>query len=355
MLDPFTWSKVPWSSVQRPLLVVIVDTEAEFVWRSKAPRKAVGVSSAKKLELTQRIFDKFDCRPTYVLDFPVSSRDESFRPVRELVASGRCEIGAHLQPWDNPPMVEALDEFNSYPGNLPPELERAKLVLLTDTIEGNVGRRPRIYKAGRYGVGPATEMILAELGYEIDASVVPGTDLRRFLGPDFRRCGVEPYWFGRYGRLLELPLTVGFTGLFARSGVAIYQFASALRMTRLRVPGILAHLGLLDRITLTPEGVELPDLCRLTKALLRTGQRIFSFTYHSSSLVAGNTPYVRTSADLEGFLERIESYLEFFMGEIGGAAATPFEVRALAARLSDQHCGSGLMSASALQNAQSAE
>ena len=73
---------------------------------------------------------------------------------------------------------------------------------------------------------------------------------------------------------------------------------------------------------------------RLTRALLREGHRVFSFTYHSPSLAPGNTPYVRTQADLSAFLQRIDQYLDFFTGEIGGRAATPFEVKALAEKWS---------------------
>jgi hypothetical protein len=64
--------------------------------------------------------------------------------------------------------------------------------------------------------------------------------------------------------------------------------------------------------------------------LLRRGHRVFSFTYHSPSLEPGNTPYVRNQVDLRGFLRRIEQYLDFFTGEVGGRAATPFEIKALA-------------------------
>jgi len=44
---------------------------------------------------------------------------------------------------------------------------------------------------------------------------------------------------------------------------------------------------------------------------------------------------VRTEADLRGFLNRIEQYLDFFTGEVGGRAATPFEVKALAEQFSE--------------------
>jgi hypothetical protein len=110
------------------------------------------------------------------------------------------------------------------------------------------------------------------------------------------------------------------------------------RLKALHVPGILARLRLVERITLTPEGISFDEQRRLTRALLHEGQRVFSFSYHSPSLAPGNTPYVQNQGDLRRFLHRIEQYLEFFAGEVGGRAATPFEVKALAERWSSpQH------------------
>jgi hypothetical protein len=106
------------------------------------------------------------------------------------------------------------------------------------------------------------------------------------------------------------------------------------RLKALHVPGILARLHLIERISLTPEGISFEEQRRLTRALLRDGQRVFNFAYHSPSLAPGNTPYVRSDADLRAFLYRIEEYLEFFLGEVGGRPATPFEVKALAERWS---------------------
>jgi hypothetical protein len=92
---------------------------------------------------------------------------------------------------------------------------------------------------------------------------------------------------------------------------------------------------LVERIILTPEGISFEEQRRLTRALLRQGHRVFSFAYHSPSLAPGNTPYVRTEADLGAFLKRIEQYLNFFFEEVGGRAATPFEVKALAEQCSE--------------------
>jgi len=338
MLDSSTWRTIDWPAEQSPMVVVVVDTEAEFDWARQRPRRAMGVASVKSQMKVQRIFERYQVRPTYVLDYPVSSTPEAYEIIRELHRSGTCEIGAHLQPWDNPPFFERKTDENSYPGNLPFELEREKLVRLTRIIQENVGVQPRIYKAGRYGVGRATERILAELGYEIDLSVVPGTDLTRQFGPDFSHCGAHPYWFGEAPALLEIPLSIGYTGLLAHTGSLAYALTMNERLKALHVPGILARLRLIERITLTPEGISFDEQRRLTRALLHEGQRVFSFCYHSPSLAPGNTPYVQNETDLRGFLRRIEQYLEFFAGEVGGRAATPFEVKALAERWSSlQH------------------
>jgi hypothetical protein len=314
----------------------VVDTEAEFDWDSSRLRCTAGVASIKGLRQVQPVFERYNVRPTFVVDYPVSTIPEGYKVIRDFHQSGVCEVGAHLHPWDTPPFVEEITDRNSYAGNLAPEVEREKLVRLTAAIARNIGIQPRIYKAGRYGVGAATPRILAELGYEIDASVLPGTDLRPHCGPDFSRCPAHPYWFGSDpAALLELPLSVGYTGPLGRFPALARALATHPFLKGLHLPGVLSHLGLLDRIVLTPEGITFDEQRRLTHAMLRRGYRVFSLTFHSPSLAPGNTPYVRDVAQLHSFLRRIEQYLDFFMTELGGRPATPFEVRerALALRL----------------------
>ncbi len=325
---------VAWPAGQRPMLTVVVDTEAEFDWVSSRSRRAVGVRSVKALRRVQPLFEKFNVRPTFVLDYPVSTLPEGFEVIRDLYQSGVCEVGAHLQPWDAPPFVEELTERNSYAGNLAPEVEREKLIRLTAAIVENIGVQPRIYKAGRYGVGVATPRLLQELGYEIDASVVPGTDLRRDFGPDFSRCPAHPYWFGSDPALLEVPMSVGYTGLLAGFPAIARALTTHRLVTASRLRGVLARLHLLDRIVMTPEGITFEEQRRLTRAMLRRGYRVFSLTFHSPSLAPGNTPYVRDAAQLQSFLRRIEQYLEFFTTEVGGHAVTPFEIKERAMRIS---------------------
>ncbi len=306
---------------------MVVDTEEEFDWGQGFSRSALGVDHMKHQHKAQRLFARYGIRPTYVVDYAIASQETGFRELRDWFADGQCGLGAHLHPWVNPPFDEELSAFNSYPGNLPHLIERTKLARLTDTIENNLGHRPTIYRAGRYGIGPMTAAILGELGYEIDTSVVPLTDFGADGGPDFNGFPTDPFWFGPGNRLLEIPLTVGWCGLLRAHGGALQPSLISDLGMRFHLPGVFARLRLFERIRLTPEGANFGELKRLTDTLLGSGTRVFVLSYHSPSLVPGNTPYVRTSAELDQFLGKIDRFCEYFLGACGGLASSPYDVR----------------------------
>jgi hypothetical protein len=275
----------------------------------------------------QRIFRRRSIVPTYVLDHPVATSEAARRFFGQLLDRGECEVGAHLHPWVNPPDEEEVSAANSYPGNLPPALERRKIEVLTEAVETALGVRPRVYKAGRYGLGAATPATVAALGYEVDASVAPHSSFATDGGPDFRGWPDEPFWFGPERQILEAPVTRGFAGRAAVAGPALHAFTEIALGRRLRLGGLAARLGLFERIALSPEGSSLDELKRLTRALVAGGTRLLSFCYHSPSLSPGNTPYVRSGEELRRFLDTASSYFDFFAEEIGGRFVTLSEAR----------------------------
>ncbi|WP_201153347.1 polysaccharide deacetylase family protein [Rhodothalassium salexigens] len=313
----------------RPLLCVVIDTEEEFDWSAPFDRASRGVTNIAHQDRAQALFARYGITPTYVIDHPVAATADAAATLKGYQDAGSALIGAHLHPWVNPPYDEAVTRRHSYPGNLPAALERAKLAVLTETIAKAFGHRPTIYKAGRYGLGPNTPAILADLGYEIDASVVPYTSFAADTGPDFTAEG--PWVHGLAGApgVMELPLSVGFAGALRGRGRALFPRLSGRRGMALRLPGIAARSGLLERIRLSPEGADADDHIRLVRALHHDGVRVFSYTYHSPSMVPGHTPYVRTPADLDRFLSEMERFFAFFFGGFGGVATTPPQVRAL--------------------------
>jgi hypothetical protein len=305
---------------QRPVLVVIIDTEEEFPWNQPFDRANVGTTSiAGQPAIHEQVFDKFGIVPTYVVDWPVATTPASVATLRSLMQEGRCEIGTHLHPWVSPPYDEEVTRRNSYAGNLPRELEYDKLRMLTEAITASFGRAPVTFKAGRYGLGPHTAESIAALGYEIDASVVPYSSFADDGGPDFSSYDEDPYWFMAGGRqLLELPVTTGYSGWLRARGPQLYQMAQQPWARSARMGGILARSGALERIRLSPETASDAEMRRLTTSLRADGCEVFSLTYHSPSLVAGHTPYVRTEADLVRFIATVHDYCAWFRDEVGG-------------------------------------
>jgi hypothetical protein len=301
---------------ERPVLLALVATEEEFDWSAAFSRAETSTRAIDDLHLAQELFESFGLVPTYALDYPVAQqRGATFRP---WLARGTCEVGAHLHPWVNPPHDEVVGDLASFPGNLPPRLEHAKLAALVAAIENGTGARPRVYQAGRYGIAPHTHTHLAELGFRVDASVAPPFDYRTEGGPNFARFPTEPYWVDRVGGLLEVPVTGAYLGGFASVGPHLHGLVRGRAMDRMRVGGVLSRLKLLERSRLSPEGHGSDDMIRLVRHLARRGQRVFTFYFHSPTLTPGCTEYVRDAADRQRFLDDARRFLDWFLGELGG-------------------------------------
>lgn len=307
---------------ERPTLLAVIDTESEFDWSQGVAADRGAVRSIEKLGAVQAIFERFGVTPCYVIDYPVATGATSAAVLREMAERG-AEIGAHLQPWTTPPFPEPVNDRHAFPGNLPLWLQRQKLVRLGAAIEQAVGIKPRVFKAGRYGIGAATLALLEELDYAVDLSVAPGFDYRAEQGPDFREFGAEPFWFGRDRPLLELPTTSGFSGALRAGGAGLWNWLDRPALRQVRARGILDRTGLFSRIRLSPEGYSLAQMKRLTLDFIASGQSFLTLSFHSSSLQPGFTPYCRNEADVETLLARVADYLAFFREELGGAAASP--------------------------------
>jgi hypothetical protein len=313
-------------AAERPILLVVVDTEEEFDW-SRFDRRNTAVTAMAELHAAQRVCDAHGIVPTYVADYPVVTQAEGIAPLREILAAGRCVVGAHLHPWVTPPFTEEVCARNSYPGNLGRELEQAKLRRLTDAIAANFGQRPVVYKAGRYGLGPDTYAILEAEGFEIDLSPSPPYDFSADGGPDYSRHDARPFWFDARRRLLGIPNTGAWVGIAGRSAHRLWGLANRPLARAVHAPGVLGRLGVVSRLRLSPEGFALADLRRLTRFLLRRGQRVFAFSYHSSSLKPGCTQYVRTTDERAAFLATMDAFFHFFLRDLGGVTMTPLQLR----------------------------
>ncbi|WP_165585636.1 glycosyltransferase [Roseococcus sp. SYP-B2431] len=306
-----------------PLLITMVDAEEAFDWSRPFRRDALDVSSMGVQWRAHRVFERHGVVPLYLADHPVAAQPAGREPLRDLLRSGACEIGAQMHPWVTPPFDEALGERNSYAGNLPVELELAKARHLTEVLAEAFGEAPRIFRTGRFGAGLRTADILKSLGYAADSSVTPCWPPEGMAWPWLT---AHPYWADREKTLMEIPVSAALVGHLSRA-TRLAPFVLQSRMQRLRVAGAMSHLGLMERIRLSPEGMTIEEAKRLARHMLAIGHRVFVLTYHSPSLAAGNTPYVRNGEDLARFLDWLDQFYGFFASELGGRFGSWRDVR----------------------------
>lgn len=278
-----------------PRFILTVDTEEEFDWNAPFKRSGHSLDHVPRLRKFQQFCEGLNVTPIYLIDYPIATSSAATEILREAVMAGRAEVGVQLHPWVNPPHDEEVNNFNSFAGNLPAELERAKFRVLHDQIVDSIGVKPLIYRAGRYGLGPHTSQLLRDMGMAIDSSVRARFDYSASGGRNYRDHPLQPYWVDGERTLLELPLTTVFAGALHRFGDWLYP--ALWRVPSLR--GALARIGLLDRIPLTPEGVTAREAIKGIDAALAEGLPLLVLSFHSPSLHPGHTPYVRHEDDLD--------------------------------------------------------
>lgn len=279
--------------------ILTVDTEEEFDWGQPIRREGYTLHSVARLARFQEFCEGVGVVPIYLVDYPIASSPAACEALRPAIAAGKAEVGVQLHPWVSPPHDEDVSEFNSFAGNLPATLEREKFRRLRDAIEQGFGATPLIYRAGRYGLGPNTASILSDHGIAIDTSVRSRFDYSAGGGPNYRDHPVVPWWVDRERGLMELPLTTVYWGLLRQFGPWLYP--KMWRVPQLR--GLLARIGMLERIPLTPEGVTLDEAIRGIDIAIDEDLPLLVFSFHSPSLAPGFTPYVRSESDLDAFYD----------------------------------------------------
>jgi hypothetical protein len=305
-----------------PRLVITLDTEPDNEWgrpRVATTRNARFVPRFHELCLATGPFPV-----TYLLTLEMAEDPFLRDYLVPRLRAGECEVGAHLHPWNTPPLVPLTDDdlrHHPYPFEYPEDVQRAKLATLVEAIERNYAVRPVSYKAGRWGLDGFHAGLLDEMGFRADTSVCPGInwgpskgDPRRSGGPNYNRAPLLPYRLSatdvcRAGDLdvWEVPPTIVFYSAAGRlvPGVrALYR-----RYRRVR--------RAFDRYRLGAEWLRpyphmtVERLKKVTRLARRAGTPLLNLTLHSSELMPGGSPYNRTEAAVNDLHGRLERFLVF--------------------------------------------
>jgi hypothetical protein len=300
-----------------PLCTVLIDAEEDFDWQRPVQGVAYDVGCMRHLSDLQSILGAYGAVPTYLLTYPVLQDAAIVAALRGRIARGQCLVGIQLHTWVTPPFGEAAEVKNSFGANLTAEREEEKLLALMDLFQRRFGEPPKVFRAGRYGLGPHTPALLEKHGFLIDTSLAPCTSFGDEEGPDFSTDDFRAFWFGQSRNLLELPLCRSIVGWGGGPAARAYRWLAATQPQRPLLPGLLAWSRCAERITLSPEGNDADAAGRLVAALLGRGQRVLALSLHSSSLSVGRNPYVQSRAELHGFYDQLSAILDRLAGRHG--------------------------------------
>ncbi len=310
-------------------LLVGIDTESDNQW-DLAARERPTFENLYALPALHALFRRHGVRPTYVITWPVATDPRSADVLRALRESHTCEIGAHHHAWETPPCAPEDLRRHAYAADLPMAQFEAQLHALTEAITDAVGERPVSYRSGRFGFSARHVAPLERAGYRVESSVAPLFYEGHKHGPDFADAPLRPYYLSydhptRPGtsQLLELPL----------SSALNRRVPHALAMAYARAPRnydtkrILRKLGIARVLWLRPSYSSLDDMMLLARRVAEDGAPLLNLLFHSSEAIVGGSPYNRTAAELDAFLDRLDRFLAFATREMKAEPLTFSEFR----------------------------
>ena len=296
-------------------LVITVDVE-EDQWGITPPRYAT-VHNVYRLATLQKLLNEFGIIPTYLLTYPVVRDPHAVGILREIFAAGECEVGTHCHPWNTPPYEEPLNAYNSMLCNLPVTLQFEKLQRLHEAIQSNFETAPVAFRSGRWGFDAEVARNIIRLGYRIDTSVTPYTSWAQASGPDFSRFSPRPSMFTEHLRaerdsnhmLAEIPATIGYLhGDFQACAELVGRLRRA-PFCGFKLGSLLSRLHLLRKVWLSPEMETPAIMMQLVRQMRSQGYELLNLVFHSSALLGGCGPFVRSQADEHAFMRKLHTFL----------------------------------------------
>jgi len=267
------------------------------------------------LDRLQAVCDRYGVRPTYLTTYAVATHPDAEKVLARLAASGRCEIGAHLHPSDTPPKLQRRTPQTSIP-HLPADVKEAKFRNLHEALASRFGR-PTGFRAGRYRLDADSVRILESLAFRADTSVTPHVSWVLEKGPRWANAPETPYRLsrsdpGRPGdsRIVEIPITIreGRRFSLARGRLVSDLFSMPFHSLPRPLSRVFEWARPVRPIWLRPTYLDAKALVSLLDDILdRERDATLNMMFHSNEIAPGRSPFVRTEAEAEAFLDRVEA------------------------------------------------
>jgi hypothetical protein len=317
----------------KPAFLITIDTEGDDLW--SAPRQ-ITTRNAQFLPRFQALCERYHLLPTWLTNHEMV-QDPAYRAfAQDLLQRGQGEVGMHLHAWNSPPLHHQLsdDDFRYHPYLLeyPQAVMAAKVRVLTANLEEAFGQKMVSHRAGRWAFDEHYAQILVEHGYRVDCSVTPFVSWRKALGnpkgaggSDYRHFPAHHYFMDlqaihRPGEspLLQVPVSI-------RRGPA-FAFSATLQQWEKRAAlGVRVIRRLWPEVRwLRPNGRNFSTMRGIVAEIVARQEPYAELMLHSSELMPGGSPTLRTAQQIEGLYRDLERLFAFVADHFVGRTLAGF-------------------------------
>jgi hypothetical protein len=309
-------------------LVVSVDVEEEGLFTGRYVPGDAPVSNVRRLLDLDPMFRDLGIRPTLLVTYQVARHSGHRAMLAEVAQRWKAEIGAHLHPWNTPPLDGSPQGELTPSEGVPQEVLAAKLQALGDALRPLCGQ-PLSFRMGRFDMGPRMFSVLERGRIRVDSSIAP---LRKKPGgPDHLSAPVDPYYPSQgnpcsagVSHVLEAPLTI--VPLVPWLGAFLERLVGRRALPVSWISWFAMHLGSLPA---QPAWTGLRRLKAAARLHKRRDGQVLTLFFHSSELLPGGSPGHLTQAQVDRFLGRLAAFLGWLIADLGLEPATLSEVRDL--------------------------
>lgn len=302
--------------------IITIDTEADSQWDVS---DRVTTENLKFTDRFQQLCNTYNFKPTYLCSYEIVDSEFFPNTIGKYIQSNIAEIGAHLHPWSNPPYIPDLAtelKCHYYPTELPLDIFQQKMQNLLDLIEKKTGVKATSYRAGRWGFSSVHIPILQKMGIIVDGSVTPYVSWEnhpglKAKGPNFKSAPSHPYILdntnvnkvGSSG-LLEVPPTILFTQNIFNNSAKLRNIL--LKFSNLKIFQLMTKVINLNPVWLRPfPEMSAAKLKIVVDKAIQLKSDVIELMFHSSELMAGGSPYNKTSQDIDNLYARFEELFKY--------------------------------------------
>lgn len=283
-------------------VVFSIDVEEEGLFSGRYAPVAEGVRNVEFLRRLEFVTQEFGVPLTLLCTWPVLNDCGCRELLRHWRDNFGAEIGAHLHPWNTPPLSGEAGQAWTPSEAMDAALLDAKLSELLRACRAATGEAPLSFRMGRFDLGPKVRALLPRHGLQVDGSIVPVTWSPAL--PEAFLSQADPYLWptdaGDEPRLTEAPVTM-------------VPLCPALRKAAWALGGgwLLKRFHTLGAAGTVPAWFPLASMKLAAHLHLARGGRVVHLFLHSSELMPGCAPHVPDETAIVRMVRRTHAFLHW--------------------------------------------